>query len=54
MLVLRDEKYRNYGTAASIQGISDWVCLGNSKGCAQLFNLSHPDEVHCLESDAHV
>jgi len=52
-LVLQDETYRNYGAAASIQGLVDWVCLGNSRGGARLFNLTQRDEVcsrlkHCL------
>ena len=53
-LVLQDEKYRNYGTVASVPGMSDWICLGNSKGGARLINLTNPDEVYFLESEAHV
>lgn len=43
--MFQDDKFRNYGAAASIQGFSDWVCLGTSKGEARICNLKFPDQV---------
>jgi hypothetical protein len=44
-LLAQKAQYQNYATIATFEGMNDLVCLGDSKGRAELYYLGVRDEV---------